>query len=600
MIKVQQLVVIFHFFLTFTALGQSSNGKDFWLMFENGYQRGRQFSIYLSAKNNTTGYVEIPGISFYQTFSIKADSVVSIILPNSVETITSDGVEVKGIHIVAIDDISVYGLNGSTASSDAFLGIPKSQLGLYYMIMSYTNTYNSEAGYSYESEFGIVATEDNTLVTIIPSIDTHNHLKDIPYSIVLNKYEVYQLKADPFTLTDLTGTKIVSNKVVSVFGGHVCAFIPVDMPACNHLIEQLPPVEKWGTDFFVTPLKPRSGAIVRVLAAYENTNVIINGELIATLNQGQFYELNSIYNSYYHISTNNPSLVAQFSKGGSYDSFFSADPFMVLIPPTNQYFGNTIFTTFSLPHTFDYNYVSIITPQTGIGEIKLDGQNVATNLFQQISSTNYYSAQLPLTQGIHQLDASNTLFSSLVYGYGPISDGYGYIAGQNFPASNAGIIIYNNVRKTLCSGSTIDIGFISTGNVGNITNFEIQLSDQNGSFTNPIKIGNSMTTGNIPCVIPSNIVSSTNYKIRVVLVSAQIISNIIDKVTIVPNTDLILQSPENDYSINTMQVSRKIIASNKIYSSSSVVYNSTQNIILNPGFKAEFGSTFLAKLSSCD
>ncbi len=610
--KFRTVLIILHFFLSsisYDTFGQSSRGKDFWLMFENGYQRGRQLSINITAQDNTNGYIEIPGVSFYQTFTINAGAVITIAIPDSAETKISDGIETKGIHIASDNDISVYGFNGSTASSDAFLAIPTTQLGLYYMIMSYTSIVRSS---SLESEFGIVATENNTVVQIIPSTDSRNHIKGVPYYITLNQYEVYQLKADSFSSKDLTGTQIVSNKLVSVFGGHVCANIPTELPFCNHLIEQLPPIEKWGTDFFITPLEPRmAGANLRVLAAYDDTQVMLNGQLVAKLNQGKFYEINLPtalpLNGYYQISTNVPSLIAQFSKGGGVaaielggDGFDASDPFMVLIPPINQYFGSTTFATFRLPHTFSYNYVSIITPQSGVGAITVDGWFYPANYYHRIGSSDYFATQIPLTEGTHAIWAENVLFSSFVYGFGPINDAYGYFAGQKFPQSNDGIIIYNNGRKVLCPGSTVNIGFISTGNITPPNNFQVQLSDSNGSFDNPIIIGNSTSMGDIQCTIPSNISSGTDYKIRVKLASTPIISNVVEKISIIPNNEIILQSPNDDYFTNITKNAQKITASNKVLALAKVIYNASQNIILNPGFNVSSGSTFTAQSFPCN
>ncbi len=70
-----------------------------------------------------------------------------------------------------------------------------------------------------------------------------------------------------------------------------------------------------------------------------------------------------------------------------------------------------------------------------------------------------------------------------------------------------------------CTGDNISIPFTKLGNglgVGNI--FTAQLSDENGSFADPVNLGILVDTvaGNITGNIPTNIVSGTGYKLRIV------------------------------------------------------------------------------------
>ncbi len=53
--------------------------------------------------------------------------------------------------------------------------------------------------------------------------------------------------------TDLTGAHIVSSEPVAVFSGHHCTYYPQDQGACDHLEEQLFPVDTWGTEFALAP-----------------------------------------------------------------------------------------------------------------------------------------------------------------------------------------------------------------------------------------------------------------------------------------------------------------------------------------------------------
>jgi hypothetical protein len=61
------------------------------------------------------------------------------------------------------------------------------------------------------------------------------------YTITLNRGQTYQTHSNP-SPSDLTGTLITSDQPISVFGGHR-ANIPQGHTFCDHLVEQLPPVE---------------------------------------------------------------------------------------------------------------------------------------------------------------------------------------------------------------------------------------------------------------------------------------------------------------------------------------------------------------------
>merc|ERR1711976_616237 len=69
---------------------------------------------------------------------------------------------------------------------------------------------------------------------------------------------------------------IESNKPVGVFSGN--RGINLNLDAFNprgKISEQLPPVEKWGTEFFVMGLPDRNNTLIKYVAAYENTTVTV-------------------------------------------------------------------------------------------------------------------------------------------------------------------------------------------------------------------------------------------------------------------------------------------------------------------------------------
>ncbi len=56
---------------------------------------------------------------------------------------------------------------------------------------------------------------------------------------------------------DQSGTVVSSNKPISFYSGHEFTYIPAGATACDHLVEQLPQTETWGSRFATAPLATR-------------------------------------------------------------------------------------------------------------------------------------------------------------------------------------------------------------------------------------------------------------------------------------------------------------------------------------------------------
>ena len=116
------------------------------------------------------------------------------------------------------------------------------------------------------------------------------------------------------TTSDLSGTKIIANKPVSVFSGHRGAYVPYGN--YGYMIEQIPLTTSWGTTYYVAPLSTRNFYSIKVLAAHDNTNVTMycNGTAQSySLNEKGHTTRNFDNQEYCAIHANKEVLVAQFS-----------------------------------------------------------------------------------------------------------------------------------------------------------------------------------------------------------------------------------------------------------------------------------------------
>src|SRR5947209_569905 len=125
------------FFLTLsTVKGQSldSKGTDFWLTFPGNYGGGTGLSLFISADQNTSGTVSIPGLSFTATFTVTAGTVTTVLIPVGAELgQTSDVITNRGIHVTAAQEVTIYGLSRIQFTTDAYLGLPTDILGIEYI-----------------------------------------------------------------------------------------------------------------------------------------------------------------------------------------------------------------------------------------------------------------------------------------------------------------------------------------------------------------------------------------------------------------------------------------------------------------------------------
>ena len=271
----------------------TTEGHDFWLTFMNNAMFDPsasananvkfELNVIVAARQQTTVVIEVGG-----------EPVATIpVQPNQIETynLASYSGDVylyeinetlqeikKGVHVYSTDgDFSCFsysrvGEKGSS-SRDASLIIPTEFLGKEYIVQTYP--IDDKA-----TEFAIVATEDNTVVNIVPSCDLFGGWPaNNTYTINnLNRGDAYLLASkehlDENIEVDLTGTQICSTKPIAVFNGNIQTKIDyAERNSEDHLIEQSLPINQLGTDFYLSLLDSTKTNRFRITATQPNTLV---------------------------------------------------------------------------------------------------------------------------------------------------------------------------------------------------------------------------------------------------------------------------------------------------------------------------------------
>lgn len=392
---------------------RDTRGRDFWLAFPDNHGRTAALTLFLAAERATTGVVEVPGLLWHKPFTVAPGTTTTVVLPPEAQLGLRPARQDLGVHVTAADEVTAYGLSHMTHSSDGFVGLPTDALGRRYRLLSYTPFERPVAA--------VVATDGTTRVTVTPpaGVEVNDGTPGAALTAVLDVGEVLAVQSS----RDLTGALVEADRPVAVMGAHQCANVPLAKGACDHLVEQLPPVETWGRRFVTMPLATRVGGDrFRVVAAEDDTRVSIGGTPVATLAAGAFHE--QVVDGPAAIEADKPVLLAQYAQGSSVDGV-AADPFMAVVPPTEQFQDSATITTPA--EGFTKHFVNLVVPAAAAGAVRLDGALLPEAGFQPIGTSGFVGRAVPLPPGDHRLE-SPLAFGALVYGFAP-ADSYGYGSG---------------------------------------------------------------------------------------------------------------------------------------------------------------------------
>ncbi len=450
----------------------STEGTDFWFGIMQNRNAGVSHVVEITVTSRvgaqftvTYGPLETP----IGTYSVGANASRQVPIDyRLLESMGSETVENKGIHLKSDNPVNVYALNSRTQSSDVAVIYPTESLGKEYFAMCYSPRYtiNNESN----SEFLIVASEDNTTVKITPSRNTdQGKPANMLFSITLNKGQSYQVQSinnDGSGKEDLTGSNVTANKPVAFFSGSKATPIPNSGYAnfsYDHLYEQIPPTSTWGKEFYVVPLKLRTRDTYRILAAENNTTVRIEGtNMVRTLARGEFYEFELSSNQACRIISNRKILLAQYCRSQRADENTGVgDPFMIILSPVIQKINNVTFEAYASDKIQNIFYVNIITETSDIGNMKLDGANISSS-FSSFPDGKYAYAQISITKGTHQLINTSEKggFLAFVYGFGSTgsTESYGYGVGFNLDIQlDLGFSYVSNDTLVLCQGKDVKL-----------------------------------------------------------------------------------------------------------------------------------------------
>jgi PKD repeat protein len=452
---------------TISAQTISTKGTDFWLTF---MQNSGVPNTYLFFGTDSASTVNVyQGTTLLTTLSIPANTNVPYqVMVLSAHQTTSDVVSAKkAIHVTSDKQITLSAFNTELMSTDAAVILPVQALGDKYYVPCYRHyTFSGTTGtiLDWASQFAVVAHTDATVIEITPTAPIAKaggglRPAGVPYSVTLNKGDVYQAQTD-LVKDDLTGTLVrvvnsgTSCSSIAVFSGHQRTAVPdTSKFSRDHLVEQIPPTRTWGTTFVVPPIAYATKFVVRILSSEPATSVTFDGATTSIPNAGGFVEYVVAGNRAYAVTADKPILVAQYAMTANegFDLVRGVgDPFMIIVPPLEQRIDRFVFNSYVPPTSTSTAvqdgwrsnlYVALIGDKTELGDVTVDGLSLTTIQGRAappvVHSTIDATAQIQcvtvrLPEGIHSVDASQGKgVIGVMYGLTSL-DSYGFLAGSKF------------------------------------------------------------------------------------------------------------------------------------------------------------------------
>ena len=240
--------------------------------------------------------VDMPANPDYAPYNLTLDanSALSVDLTDSLswyENWPADIVSGKGIHITSSANIAAYYEVNRTNNPDIFALKGDNALGTSFHLPFQNFTGNGYAAST--AGFDVVATQDNTTLTIVPSQALVGHVAGVPFSVFLPfAGSTYCARAvNTSALAHPTGTSIVSDRPVAVTLHDDSAIGNLLGGTCQDLMgDQMVPDNILGTEYIPVRGYLNWSDHIEVCATQDNTTLTVDGVDLATLDEGESYE----------------------------------------------------------------------------------------------------------------------------------------------------------------------------------------------------------------------------------------------------------------------------------------------------------------------
>lgn len=313
----------------------------------------------------------------------------------------------KGILITSSNPVTAYYRITNSRHADDYNLKGRQALGREFYIPGQTEFRNQQG----QSSFDIVATQNQTTITITPSGHITGHQAGIPFSVVLNRGETYSCQEVGNNPTDhLVGSYITSDRPIAVTVSDDAVATSVNGPD-DLLGDQIIPMDHIGKEYIIM-MGEATIERVFVTATEDSTSVSVHGQNSFNLHQGETHAFDLSLPATY-ISSNQPVYVWHVSgvnnqPGGALISPINCSGTSVVkfVRPASDNFFFYLLTRAGNEDNFRLNgasniFASSFSPVPGTGNQWMAGRIEA--LGSLVTSTN----QIDNTAGVFHMGMIN-------------------------------------------------------------------------------------------------------------------------------------------------------------------------------------------------
>jgi IgGFc binding protein len=324
----------------------------------NGQGQGLTYAPFNAAAGLAPGEVVILFLAQSPVVGAQFRCPASVQTAVQADTAVSGTGRGKAFHVTTDRPVVAYQIfpfgGGSTAATSATLLFPTSAWDVNYIaVNAYTKSAIVPAA---QPSLDIVAAEDDTKVTINPiaaivgGAGVNAAPANQPTDYMLMRGEYLQLSQNQ----ELTGSVVLADKPIGMFGGASCLNVPAGTAACDSAQQQIPPVQALGHNYVAVRYRGRAAhpdetVPWRLVGAVEGTELTYEPGPPAgaptILGRGQLVEFNSpgpfVVRSQ---DEDHPFYLAAYMTGG--ENFNGeGDPEFVNVVPADQFLDSYVFFT---------------------------------------------------------------------------------------------------------------------------------------------------------------------------------------------------------------------------------------------------------------
>ena len=248
--------------------------------------------------------------------NLGANSSASINLTDFIDNIENkpeNTVLNYGILVESTSPITAYYEVNASNNPDIFALKGNNALGTDFFI-PLQNFYNvGTYGVQPRAGFDIVATENNTQITVTPTTALVGRPAGVPFTFTLNAGQTYSLIASSLLGDQLpSGTRVTSNKKIAITIKHDSMILN----QCRDLIgDQIVPVDVVGDEYIVMRGYLNSQERFFVTATEDATQITVSGNVVATINAGEVYQ-HAITDAFTYVESSKPIYIFHVSGFG--------------------------------------------------------------------------------------------------------------------------------------------------------------------------------------------------------------------------------------------------------------------------------------------